>query len=155
MMALQFRKDALHRLQSDFIGPVNVMGVPCEHLAFSQNDIDWQLWLEKGPRPVPRKFVITYKDEPDSPEFTAIFSNWDFITQLPDFVFQFEPPQGSSKIDVREIRQESRSHQTQRQTNENENFLLQLHEIRIARPYRLPGVAAGFAPNRCRTWRAS
>src|ERR1051326_21490 len=59
------------------IGPVTVIGVQCEHLAFSQDNIDWQLWIESGVRPVPRKFVITYKDEPDSPQFTAIFSNWD------------------------------------------------------------------------------
>ena len=69
-----------------------------------------------GARPVPRKFVITYKDEPDSPEFTAIFSNWDFTTQLPDFVFQFEPPPGAAKIDVKEIREESQSHKTEKQS---------------------------------------
>src|SRR5215469_1074431 len=72
-----------------YIGPVEVMGVPCEHLAFSQDNIDWQLWIESGPKPVPRKFVITYKDEAGSPQFTAVFSNWDFVTTLPDFVFKF------------------------------------------------------------------
>src|SRR5262245_34807857 len=40
------------------IGPVTVMGVACEHLAFTQDNIDWQLWIETGARPVPRKFVI-------------------------------------------------------------------------------------------------
>lgn len=108
-------KDLLEKVTSGTdIGPVTVMGVPCEHLAFSQNNIDWQVWIEKGVKPVPRKFVITYKDEPDSPEFTAIFSNWDFTTQLPDFVFKFEPPPGSSKIEVKEMREENQSHKTEK-----------------------------------------
>jgi hypothetical protein len=89
------------------IGPVSVLGTPCEHLAFTQTNIDWQVWIEDGARPVPRKFVITYKDEPDSPQYTAIFSNWDFTTKLPDFVFKFEPPPGASKIKVKEIRAEN------------------------------------------------
>jgi hypothetical protein len=59
-------KDLLQKATSGVdIGPVTVMGVPCEHLAFTQDNIDWQIWIEDGVRPVPRKFVITYKDEPD------------------------------------------------------------------------------------------
>src|SRR6266705_5513326 len=101
-------KDLLRKVTSGSdIGPVTVMGVPCEHLAFTQVNADWQVWIQSGPRPVPRKFVVTYKDEPGSPQYTAIFSNWDFSTQLPDFVFKFEPPPGASKIDVKEIRAEN------------------------------------------------
>jgi hypothetical protein len=109
-------KDLLQRVVSGSeIGQVTVMGTPCEHLAFSEGNIDWQVWIERGPRPVPKKFVITYKDEPDSPEFTAIFSNWDFTTQLPDFIFKFEPPAGAAKIKVKEIREENQSHQTEKE----------------------------------------
>ena len=98
-------KDLLEKVTSGSdIGAVTVLGTPCEHLAFSQEDIDWQIWIENGARPVPRKFVITYKDEPDSPQYTAIFSKWDLSTPLPDFVFKFEPPPEASKIKVREMR---------------------------------------------------
>ncbi len=104
-------RDLLQKVVSGIdIGPVTVMGVPCEHLAFSQGNIDWQVWISDGIRPVPRKFVITYKDEPGSPQFTAIFSDWDFTTPLPDFVFKFEPPPDASKIKVKEIKAENESH---------------------------------------------
>ena len=107
-------KDLLRRATSTAdIGPVTVMGVPCEHLTFSEENIDWQVWIENGVRPVPRKFVITYKDEPDSPQCTAIFSNWDFTTKLPDFVFHFEPPAGASKIQVKEMKTENQSLKTE------------------------------------------
>ena len=92
------------------IGPVTVLGVPCEHLAFSLGTVDWQIWIEDGAKPVPRKVVITYNDEEGSPEYTAILSNWDFQTKLPDFLFSFETPSGASKIDVAEIKAENQSH---------------------------------------------
>ena len=107
-------KDLLQKVTSAAdIGPVTVMGVACEHLAFAQDNIDWQVWIENGARPVPRKFLITYKDELDSPQYTAIFSNWDFATKLPDFVFKFEPPPGASKIKVKEMKAENQSHKTE------------------------------------------
>jgi len=98
-------QNAIHKaISGTDIGPVTVLGIPCEHLAFSQGMVDWQIWLEAGARPVPRKMVITYKDEEGSPQYTAIFSGWDFETKLPDFLFNFEPPSGASKINVAEIK---------------------------------------------------
>lgn len=97
------------------IGPTIILGVPCEHLAFSQTNIDWQIWIENGPRPVPRKIVITYKDEEGSPQFTAIFSDWDFLTKLPEFVFNFEPPPGAAKVNVMNFETQ---HQNQRSEKE-------------------------------------
>ena len=85
------------------LGPTTVLGVKCEHLAFTQDNIDWQVWIEEGPRPVPRKIVITYKDEEGSPQYTALLSKWDFETKLPDFVFTFEPPPDAAKINVMEV----------------------------------------------------
>ncbi len=95
------------------LGPVTVLGVPCEHLAFSQDVIDWQIWIEDGVKPVPRKIVITYKDEDGSPQYTAIFSDWDFQTKLPDFLFTFEPPSGASKVNVAEIKAEIQTHKSE------------------------------------------
>jgi len=92
------------------IGPATVLGVPCEHLAFSFGAVDWQIWIEDGAKPVPRKIVFTYGDEEGSPEFTAIFSDWDFVTKLPDFLFSFEPPVGASKISVAEIKAQNEAH---------------------------------------------
>lgn len=94
------------------LGPVTVLGVPCEHLAFSLGKVDWQIWIEQGAKPVPRKIVITYKDEDGSPSYTALFSNWDFQTKLPDFLFTFEPSTGIMKISVAEIKSKYQAHQS-------------------------------------------
>ena len=107
-------QNAMRKVTSGIdLGPVTVLGVPCEHLAFSLGTVDWQIWIEDGARPVPRKIVITYKDEEGTPEYTAIFSNWDFQTKLPDFLFNFEPPAGAAKINVAEIKSKNQAHESE------------------------------------------
>ncbi len=71
----------------------------CHHLLFTQDAIDWQIWIETGARPVPRKLVITYKTEPGSPQYEARLSGWDFNPRLSDHAFTFHPPEGSSEIE--------------------------------------------------------
>jgi hypothetical protein len=65
----------------------------------SQQDIDWQIWVEEGDRPLPRKVTITYKRLPGSPQFTAVISDWDFSPMLAEDFFTFRPPDGSSRIE--------------------------------------------------------
>jgi len=67
-------------------------------LAFTQKEIDWQIWIEEGPRPLPRKLLITYKNEPLSPQYTAILSGWDLQPRLSDSFAEFHPPIGSDEI---------------------------------------------------------
>jgi hypothetical protein len=71
----------------------------CHHLLFTQEAIDWQIWIETGPRPVPRQLVITYKEEPGSPQYAARLSRWDFQPRLSEHAFTFRPPDGASEIE--------------------------------------------------------
>lgn len=86
--------------RGDYLGRQRIAGVDCHHLAFVQDDIDWQLWVEEGTQPLIRKVVITYKGEPQSPQFVANVSDWRIDPPLPDYAFQFRAPAGASKIDV-------------------------------------------------------
>ena len=81
------------------VGRHGVDGVPCHHLAFSQESIDWQIWIEDGPQPVPRKLVITYKTEPGSPQYVARLSNWDFEPRFSKQYFEFEVPADAGEIE--------------------------------------------------------
>ena len=71
----------------------------CNHLLFTQETIDWQIWIETGARPVPRKIVITYKTEPGWPQYEARLSGWDFNPRLSDHAFTFHPPEGADEIE--------------------------------------------------------
>jgi hypothetical protein len=70
-----------------YVGLHYVDGIRCHHLAFVQNNIDWQVWIEDGNQMVPRKLTITYKNEPESPQYIAVLSEWDLNARLPDALF--------------------------------------------------------------------
>ncbi len=83
-----------------YVGESRVNGVISHHLAFTQDNLDWQIWIEKGEKPLPRKLVITYKQDPSSPQYSAILSDWNFepISEQ-DPVFSFQPANDADKID--------------------------------------------------------
>ena len=88
-----------------YIGQPVVRGVPTHHLAFTQKNIDWQLWIEDGAQPVPRKAVITYKNVAGSPQFIVWLSDWNFVPRLADSLFEFLPPEDAQQVDIRPIGQ--------------------------------------------------
>ncbi len=87
-------------LYAEYVGLHQVRGVDCHHLVFTQEDLDWQLWVEASSTPVPRKLVIAYKQEPGVPQYTAVISSWDFTIETPDELFQVALPEGARKIDL-------------------------------------------------------
>ena len=50
-----------------YLGIHEAAGVACHHLAFSQATIEWQIWIDAGDKPLPRKLVISYVQEPGEP----------------------------------------------------------------------------------------
>jgi len=81
---------------TDF-GPSNVEGTTCEHYLFRQADIDWQLWIQKGDYPLPRKIVITTKTDEARPQHTAVYK-WNLAPSFNDRAFVFDPPEGAGKV---------------------------------------------------------
>lgn len=82
------------------LGKVTVLGVVCNHLAFTGTNADCQLWIADGAKPLPRKIVINFKNQTGSPQVTQIFSDWDLVSPISDSVFAFVPPDGANKIVV-------------------------------------------------------
>jgi len=88
-----------------YVGLHNISGTRCHHLAFVQKEIDWQIWIEDGKQMVPRKFVITYKTLPESPQYSAVLSEWDLDAELPDALFDINltSTEGFEKIEFMTI----------------------------------------------------
>ena len=80
------------------LGQSDVNGRSCRTLAFVEKNIDWQIWIENGPQLTPCKVMITYKNQPSQPQFTAVFKDWDFAPRIADPVFVPELPPGTQKI---------------------------------------------------------
>ena len=82
------------------IGQGVVDGVECEHLAFRGVDTDWQIWIENGAQPVPRKYVITSKTMAGAPQYTLRIKDWKTDAVADADTFVFKPPSGVTKVDL-------------------------------------------------------
>lgn len=81
------------------LGDGYVFDTKCRHLAFRQEGIDWEIWIEEGAEPLPRKLAIVYKDMPGHPEYVAYLSDWNLNAGVPDSRFTFKPPPGAKRVD--------------------------------------------------------
>ncbi len=96
-----FYENAVPLIRSGIvIGDSTIGEFACEHLAFRGKTADLQLWIEKGERPLPFRVVITYKNEPGSPQFRARFLNWELDPELSDDLFTFTPSEGAERLPV-------------------------------------------------------
>jgi hypothetical protein len=87
-----------------YLGMHLAAGVPCHHLAFSQPTIEWQIWIDAGDKPLPRKLVISYVDEPGEPQYSATIRRWTLDAKVPEGLFTFEAPEGAQKIDAQAMK---------------------------------------------------
>ena len=81
-----------------YIGPAKIDGVPCDHFAFRNADVDWQIWIQQGEKPLPRKLVITTMDEVERPQYVSIM-NWNLSPRINSKAFTFVPPKDARKIE--------------------------------------------------------
>ena len=87
-------------IEGHHVGQGVVDGVECEHLAFRGHDTDWQIWIQTGAQPIPRKYVITSKTLAGAPQYTLRIKDWktDAIADADAFVFK--PPEGATKASL-------------------------------------------------------
>jgi hypothetical protein len=89
-------------IDAKHIGLGVIDGVECEHLAFRNLDVDWQVWIEAGARPITRKYVITSKAVTGGPQYTLHVKDWKTDAATAD-EFTFKPPPAAKKIDFKEL----------------------------------------------------
>jgi hypothetical protein len=84
------------------LGAADIDGVKCSHLAFRGNEVDWQIWVAEGERPLPLKFTIVSKKVPGAPEYSVRLTNWELTPRLGEDHFAFTPKAGMNKIEFME-----------------------------------------------------
>ena len=89
------------------VGPSVVAVMKATHLAFRSTDVDWQIWIQDGDKPLPLKFILTSKQVKGEPEFTVVIRSWDLAPKLTDREFQFAPPKGAKKIEFLQLTAEA------------------------------------------------
>ena len=87
-------------MESKHIGRGVIDGRECEHLAFRNFDTDWQIWVETGDQPIPRKMVITSKTLNGAPQYTLRVKKWNAAVKPDADAFSFTPPAGATQLDA-------------------------------------------------------
>jgi hypothetical protein len=80
------------------IGMTIVNGAEVHQLAFHGKDVDWQLWVTTGDKPLPVRYVITTKTIASAPQYTLELKNWSAAAEIDAGQFAFTPPQGAKKL---------------------------------------------------------
>jgi hypothetical protein len=79
------------------VGPSDVGGITCEHYAFRQPGLDWQVWIQLGDHPLPKKIVLTTLTDDARPQHTSVLT-WNLAPSYNDAAFVFDPPADAQKI---------------------------------------------------------
>jgi hypothetical protein len=81
------------------VGKSVVEGVRCDHLAFRNRGVDWQIWIQEGAQPLPRKLVITSADVPGAPQFAVVMTKWNLTPTFDAGFFEFTASKDARRID--------------------------------------------------------
>jgi hypothetical protein len=79
------------------VGPGVVLGTTCRHYAFRQADVDWQVWLQAGDFPLPRRIVITTRTDEARPQHSATYT-WNLAPSFSEDIFAFRAPLGTGRV---------------------------------------------------------
>lgn len=79
------------------IGPGTVEGVTCEHYAFHQEGVDWQIWIQLGEFPLPRRLVITTLTDDAKPQHSDTLT-WNLAPSFNNQAFVFDPPADAKRV---------------------------------------------------------
>jgi hypothetical protein len=89
-----------------YVGPATVDGVATDHYAFRQKNrpIDWEIWIQQGDQPVPRKLVIIDRSDEARPAYSARLA-WTVNPTLTADTFIFHPGADAKQIRLATLNQ--------------------------------------------------
>jgi hypothetical protein len=94
--------DQLMPLVTDIkdLGTGVVGGTKCDHLAFRNQEVDWQIWIAQGDQPYPCRYVITAKQVDQAPQYTVQVRDWKTGGDITASDYQFKNVMNARKVDV-------------------------------------------------------
>lgn len=96
---------------SKYLGQENISNekaaeVMCHHLRFMQESLDWDIWIEAGKQPVPRKVTLDFSKQlagagPDAKgvkmSYAVTMNDWNTSPKFTASDFTFSPPPGAQE----------------------------------------------------------
>lgn len=84
------------------VGTATIDGVVTDHYAFRQKDLDWEIWIQQGDKPLPKKVVIVDRTDPAHPTYTARLA-WNVNPTFAATDFTFQPGKDAKQIRLSEL----------------------------------------------------
>lgn len=84
---------------STYLGTAYINGIECYHLAFREDEFDWQIWIQVGDQPLPMKYVITSTWQTGAPQYELRLRDWVINPEINDGMFTFSAPQGATRLE--------------------------------------------------------
>jgi hypothetical protein len=94
-----FAAQSEHLLSGVYLGQRSLRDTTLDHLSFESVGADWQVWMDAGGPPVPRRIVIAFVGTEGEPEYMASFRDWKFDQAVSLDVFEFEPPANWKRLE--------------------------------------------------------
>ena len=80
------------------VGKSEIDGNVCNHLAFSRPDVDFQVWVMEGDKPLPCKYVVTDTSTPQLLSISTVMSKWNISPSVDNSSFEFVPTKNAEQI---------------------------------------------------------
>ncbi len=90
-------------VREEYLGRAEIDGHDCDHLLFENEDFTWQIWIERGERPLPRRIVSRYMRRAGVPTLRAAITKWDVEPELVDSIFELAPQKGAKKVPFEDL----------------------------------------------------
>jgi hypothetical protein len=84
------------------VGRARLGGVDTDQYLFRGPKVQWQIWIERGARPLPRRVSRITLDDPAKPGFTADLT-WNTAVSFPAQTFAFQAPANAKPIALKLI----------------------------------------------------
>jgi hypothetical protein len=86
------------------LGSGVIRGQECDHLAFRNDDVDWQIWIAQGDTPYPCRYVITSTKVDRAPQYTLDIRDWKATTEASTTDFAFKAPPDAKPASPEDLR---------------------------------------------------
>ncbi len=83
-----------------YVGQESIDGVPCVHVAYQHDAVDWDLWVAETGDPLPKKFRITDKRSSQPTTTEVAFKAWTLGVDVSDATFAPDVPAGYERIQL-------------------------------------------------------
>lgn len=87
-----------------YVGLHEVNGLKCHHLAFLTQTVSWEIWIETGDKPVPRKIAIDYGQDAARSRYSADVFAWTGSPTFAPTTFDFKMPSIVKRVEIPKVR---------------------------------------------------